>query len=374
MHATRGWALTMAVGLGIVGLACGPGPAPNTSPPSRGASVVTDAPTAASVPAETAVPSPTASPPAVVRMAFPSPSIAALPYWVAKDAGLFARQGVNMELTRIQGSSAATAALLAGEVQAVGEGAAAVLAHLEGGDLVLVASPVTRFGFSVISQPGVRQPDDLRGGRVGVTRFGTGTDFALRYALSEWGLAPDRDVVIIQTGGVPESLAAVQSGAVLAGVTSDPTTARARAAGLHILANLSELPVEYPQISLVVRRQYITDQPTVVARLVQAVSEAIHLIKTDPASSLRSLREHTGIDDTAILEDVYARWRDQFQEKPYPRVEAIKTVVEELAESRPEVRRLDPASVVEPAFVRRLDEAGFYETLYRGTTPMPAPR
>lgn len=373
MRAARLWPLTVAVGLGVVGLACNAGPAPSAPPPSRATSAVAGAPTAASAPAVATVPSPTA-PPAVVRMAFPSPSISALPYWVAKDAGLFARQGVDMELTRIQGSSAATAALLAGEVQAVGEGAAAVLAHLEGGDLVLVASPLTRFGFSVISQPGIRQPEDLRGGRVGVTRFGTGTDFALRYALSEWGLAPDRDVVIIQTGGVPESLAAVQSGAVLAGVTSDPTTARARAAGLHVLANLSELPVEYPQISLVVRRQYITDHPDVVARLVRAISEAIHLIKTDPAPSLRSLREHTGIDDPVILEDVYARWRGQFQEKPYPRVESIKTVVEELAETRPEVRRLDPASVVEPAFVRRLDEAGFYEALYGGTTAVPGPR
>jgi NitT/TauT family transport system substrate-binding protein len=308
--------------------------------------------------------------PVSVRMAFPSPSIAALPYWVAKDVGLFAKYGVDLELVRIQGSSLATAALLAGEVQAVGEGPAAVLANLEGADLVYVASPLNRFAFAVVSQPQIRHPQDLRGERLGVTRFGSGTDFALRYALGRWGLVPERDVVLLQTGGVPETLAAIRDGGLTAGVTSDPHTARARVLGLNILADLTTLDVDYPQISLVVRRQYLTEQPVVIDRMVRAISEAIYVIKTDPTTTMHVLREQTGIEDQAILEDVQGRWRDYFQVKPYPRVEAMQTVLEELASKRPDALQLDPASLVDQRFVRALDETGFFETLYGPPRPM----
>ncbi|HZU05725.1 MAG TPA: ABC transporter substrate-binding protein [Chloroflexota bacterium] len=302
-------------------------------------------------------------------MAFPSPSIAALPYWVAKDAGLFTKYGVDVELVRIQGSSLATAAMLAGEVQAVGEGPAAVLANLEGADLVYVASPLNRFAFAVISQPQIRRPEDLRGERLGVTRFGSGTDFALRYALGKWGLVPDRDVVLLQTGGVPETLAAIRDGGLAAGVTSDPHTARARVLGLNILADLAELEVDYPQISLVVRRPYLAEQPEVIDRMVRAISEAIYIIKTDPAITIRVLREQTNIEDQAVLEDVQARWRGYFQAKPYPRVEAMQTVLEELASRRPDARTLNPTTLVDQRFVRALDETGFFDALYGSTRP-----
>jgi ABC-type nitrate/sulfonate/bicarbonate transport system substrate-binding protein len=151
--------------------------------------------------------------------------------WVTKEAGLFDKHGVPVELIYLGGGQA-TKVLLAGTSPIISiSGPAPITAAVSGADAVLVSCVLNTFVFSIMSRPEIERPEGLRGKRVGVSRFGAATDFALRYALKKWGMEAGRDVTVMQIGGVPEILAAMQAGSIDAGVLASPSTLRAKSAG-----------------------------------------------------------------------------------------------------------------------------------------------
>ena len=134
--------------------------------------------------------------------------------WFAKEANLFEKYGISAEAISIPGSSLALQAMLAGEVPIIQLGGpASVQGSLSGADAIIVATIFRNFLFSIFSRPGIDRMEDLKGKVFGTTRFGTLSDFASRFALEKYGLNPERDITMVQTGGQPETVAAlVRSG------------------------------------------------------------------------------------------------------------------------------------------------------------------
>ena len=145
------------------------------------------------------------------------------PAWVAREAGYFEAQGLDVEIIRIGGSSTVVQGMVAGEIDLAHVGASAVIeASLAGADLAILAATVKLPLFRLMANPALKSPSDLKGKKVGVTRFGATSDFLVRWALTnKWGLAPDRDVPLIQVGGMPEP--AAKAGAIDAAILSTPT-------------------------------------------------------------------------------------------------------------------------------------------------------
>lgn len=150
-----------------------------------------------------------------VRVAYSAISGAMGPLWMAHDLGLFNRQGLDVQLLYIGGGSVATQALIGGDVQFVRLGASAVVqASLRGAELKMIANTINRLVFSLMSRPEIQSPSDLRGKKIGVTRLGGSTDFALELALKKWGIRRGTDVAVIQAGGMPQLLGAITAGSV----------------------------------------------------------------------------------------------------------------------------------------------------------------
>src|SRR3954465_4794273 len=183
----------------LLGACTAPG-APAAAPPAGGRPAAAPTPAAAAA-IPTAPPSPMRA-----RFSFSSISGIGLPYWTAVEAGLFTRQGVELEV----GYSVATAAmgsLIAGDVDLLSSaGAELVAANVEGGDIVGVAGALNKVVQALMAAPGLSEPSALRGRQVGVTRYGSLSDFSARYLLRNWGLQPESDVAILQIGGIPEIL------------------------------------------------------------------------------------------------------------------------------------------------------------------------
>jgi NitT/TauT family transport system substrate-binding protein len=155
---------------------------------------------------------------APVRVAYSAISGAMGPLWVAHDMGIFNRHGLEVQLLYIGGGSVVTQALLGGDVQFVRLGANAVIqASLRGADLKMIANTINRLVFKLMSKPEVKTAADLKGKTIGVTRLGGSTDFALDLALKKWGLRRGTDVAVLQTGGMPQLLGAVQVGRLTRG-------------------------------------------------------------------------------------------------------------------------------------------------------------
>src|SRR3954469_8128852 len=193
-----------------------------------------------------------ATPPlAPIRLKVPYTAISgsSWPGWIAQDAGFFASYGLDVELEYLASGAPALQSMLSGETGIVPTLAAppVISAVLGGADAVLIGATNNTVAFTLMVTPDIGSYADLRDRRLGVSRLGSASDAAVRFALGKWGLRPDEDVAIVQMGGLPAILAGMQSGAIHGGALSPPTDLQARQAGYHALADLGALGLDYPQ-------------------------------------------------------------------------------------------------------------------------------
>jgi NitT/TauT family transport system substrate-binding protein len=285
---------------------------------------------------------------------------------VTKEAKLFEKHGLEVELIYVAGSSKVVQAMLAREVPFAEIAIPAVIqANNAGADLVMLAGPNHKPGQKIMVKPDIKRPEDLKGRRIGVTRFGTSDDFLLRYVLGEWGLQPDREVALIQMGGSQETLAGLGSGAIDGGMLSSPLHLRARKLGFSLLADLSAIGVEYQGAGVVTTRTYIRDNTETVRRYMRAYVEGLHRFKTDKKLALKVIARYSRITDEDALEETYQHYAVKVMPKaPYPTMKGIQLVLDEIGSRTPKVRNLQPGSLVDLTFLQDLEKSGFIRKLY----------
>ncbi|HZU07873.1 MAG TPA: ABC transporter substrate-binding protein [Chloroflexota bacterium] len=250
------------------------------------------------------------------------------PVWIAADEGLFTRHGLDVDLRLIE-SSTGVPALIAGETQAAALGGTEVLsAAAEGADLVIIAGLTKTFSFRFMAPDTIRTADDLRGKRVGVSRFGSSSDTATRLALQQLGLVPNRDVEVVQVGSLTARIQALQSGAIQGGVAQPPDTARLAKEGYHVLFDVSDLGLPAASSVVAVRRADLAERRPVFQALVDALLEAIALQHSDPPRAQAVLGRWLKLEDPAALEEAWAF----YVEKVVPRVPRVE--LEQLETSR----------------------------------------
>jgi NitT/TauT family transport system substrate-binding protein len=292
------------------------------------------------------------------------------PLWVAQDAGLFAANGLDVDLLFVESGSKALQTLVAGEVPVGLIGAAAVVSAVAGGaELSILASMADRYPYKVMTAPSVQRPADLRGQRLGVSRFGSSSDLATRAALKLAGLNPETDAQIIQIGGDVQRVAALQSGAIDGAVLNPPGTTLVRKAGFNELMDLSRLAdADYQHNTAVATRSFVAAQPDVVQRFVRSLVEAIHYGYVEKDATKRIMAHYNQLEDPDGLEEAYAQYyapgAAMLTHAPYVKPKALATTIEEAAADRPEARQLRFEDLVDDRFVRALDESGFIRQLY----------
>ena len=300
-----------------------------------------------------------------VRMSFAGQAAHFATVWVAKDGGIFDKYGIDAEVTYLPSRQASTA-LVAGDVDyGFFSGRTVVELRAQGTDAVAVAGPILKVFQSVIVQPDVRAPADLRGKRMAVTGFGSIVDFAGRYLLKQWGLRPDDDVTMVQLQTTTNIVAALESRAVDAGVLSPPTSFQAASLGYRELGNMQSQPFEYPASVVVVRADTLRDKPDQVKRVVWAVVEAIARIKEDRAFTEPVIGRYTAVDDPESLRLTYDVYAPAFERLPLLTENAMQAAVDELAAEAPQAREVQPASTIDMRFVREVEAAGLLQQLYR---------
>jgi NitT/TauT family transport system substrate-binding protein len=190
--------------------------------------------------------------------AYSAESSWSLATWVAYDGGLFRKYGLDVDLVLIRSAATITAALLAGEapmIQLGGNGT--IQAALQGADCVNVLTLVPLIPQSLVVTPNIKTPEDLKGKRIGVSRFGALSDLVVRRYLRKFGLDPMKDVTIVQIGGIPELLAAMKAGAISGGSMSPPVLTAAKKAGFKEFADFESLDYKYPAVAIATTKNFI---------------------------------------------------------------------------------------------------------------------
>ncbi|MBI2349891.1 MAG: ABC transporter substrate-binding protein [Deltaproteobacteria bacterium] len=212
---------------------------------------------------------------------------ASISTWGPKEAGIYRKYGLDVNLIYVAGSQA-IATLISGDAQIVqASGAAAILSRLAGSEVKIVGATINVIPMSLVTTPDINGPQDIKGKTFGVTRFGSLTDLGLQKALSELGLDPAKDIKMIQTGGVPENLLFMQQGIIKGALLSSPTLDKAKELGYRELLNLADIKFRYPGTALVVTDSFIRNRPQTLEKFLKATLEGIRYAKTNPPAHFK---------------------------------------------------------------------------------------
>ncbi|MGZ9272078.1 MAG: ABC transporter substrate-binding protein [Candidatus Binatia bacterium] len=292
-----------------------------------------------------------------------------LPAWVAKDAGIFAKHGLDVELIFFTGGSTAILALVSGDVpitQVSGPGL--VSSGLGGSDAVFVAAGITSLNYVLMGKPGVKSIEQLKGGTLAISRFGSATDSIARFALKKVGLSVGKDVTLIQVGSGPERLGALQTGRVTAAVINPPSSFIAEKRGMAVIADVAQMGLVFQHTGAATTKKFIREHNDVVRRYVRAHVEAVHKMWTDKEATIRALGKYMGSGlDREILEKSWANVMHEtlYPRKQYPSVEGLKTVIDDIADRDPRAKSVKPEHFIDASFIRELDQSGFIDSLYK---------
>ena len=284
--------------------------------------------------------------------------------WLAKEAGSFQRHGLDVELIYISTGTKMVQALVGGDIK-IGQvgGAAPLGARLRGAEVKIVAVAYNTLALSLITQPDIRSMADLKGKRVGISRFGSNTDFGMRYLLKKHSI-PDREVTFLQFGEAQAIFAALQSGTIQGGILSYPTTAAAIRKGFRELVDFSDIGPEFPNSNVVVTDRFLQTQPDIVRRFLMGYGEGIHRYKTDGAFTKRVMGKYLRVQDQAILDETYKLFAPKIPRIPYPTVGGIRLALESLSDE-PRAQTAKPEEFYDDAILRNLEREGFFRQLYR---------
>ena len=284
--------------------------------------------------------------------------------WVTRDAGLFAKYGLNVEIIGLQSASRQIQLLFSGDTLLSSlSGTTPVRARIEGGDTVMIMGLLNSFTLSIMAVPEIREPKDLKGKVIGVGSIGGSPTLLSQRMLKKWGL--EQEVKFIPTGGYVESVAAMENRRVHAAVLDPPRAYVGRKKfGFHELANLGK-EFKYATTVIVTRESLVRKERDTFTQFAKAVVEGIQRVKTDKAFSIKVLGKNLRSSDYEILEETYRVFSGLYEKVPYPAVEGIQPILEEISAQIPKARNFKPEEFVDISIMRQLEQSGFIKNLYR---------
>ena len=302
---------------------------------------------------------------APIRISYSAISGAMSSLWVAQEGGYFKREGLDTELLYIGGGSLLIQSMLSGDVPfAYGPSVPVINASLRGADLVLIGNTGNSLVFSIMSRPEIKQPANLKGKRVGVTRLGGSTDWALDAALKHWGL-DRRDLIVVQTGGMPEGLAGLIAGVFDAVVLSPPSNFKAAKAGMHELVDVGQLKIIFPNTPLSTSESFIKSNRDITLRFLRGFTQGLHRLRTDREFSMKVLSKYTKVTDGETLAQLHQTFGVRYSGDriPYVRAEGIDEILKRTPGK--EAREAKAGSFFDNSVLTELEQSGWFKNLGR---------
>ena len=286
--------------------------------------------------------------------------------YIAQKKGFFQKYGLDTELIYFQGGSQVIQAMLGGDIPlTVTAGPEGVAAKLQGADILLLAANNPTMQFTLFVAPEIKKLADLKGKKAGISRFGSSTDFSLRYILKSQGLS-EKDVAIVQIGDNPSRIAALKANAIQASVFTVPTSVRARKAGFIGMVDAYKLGLKFHGSGIATMRAFMREHEPIVEQFFKGFLEGVHFAKTHREESILLIKEFMHLKDDDEAEETYRVMVQDIQpRKPYPLKEGVETVLKTMESSVPKARTAKAEDFIDDSMVRKLDQSGFIDNLYK---------
>jgi ABC-type nitrate/sulfonate/bicarbonate transport system substrate-binding protein len=307
------------------------------------------------------------------------------PGWIAREAGLFAKHGLNIEFVFTAGDRAVVP-LLAGDTPIITVGGLSAVASRLGSsswprydapsarrrleffpvfpDVIIIAQIFDRILYSLMVTPEIRSLADLRSKKLGANRFGSATELPLRVVLRENGFDPEKNMTILQMASQAEILGSLRMGAIQGGMIASPLTAAAKTLGMKELINMPSLGIVYPQTIIATTERFLRGRRDSVLRFTRAYIEGIHRYLNDREFSLNIIAKYTNAHRTN-LEPMYNAHAPYLRKIPVPTPESIKRVLQELAVNDWRALGFPPEDYIDGSIITELEREGFFQRVWR---------
>ncbi|HEY7717095.1 MAG TPA: ABC transporter substrate-binding protein [Candidatus Binatia bacterium] len=291
--------------------------------------------------------------------------------WIAEETGIFRKYNLEFPLVYVGTSPLATAAMLGGDAQLMIDGGVGVVRTNVSGssDLVFIGGIKNHLTQSILAKPEIKRLEDLRGKKVGVTRIGATTHYFAVEAFKRRNMVAGRDYQMIQTGGAPEMLAALLSGAIDAGTMSSPWDARAISQGYSYVVYGPDLRIPQVAVSFITRRSFIAHGSPLVSRFMRTMAEAAKILHTDKETVFKVLSKYLRIEDKKVLEQGYNAEIKALEPRMELRLEAVQAILDDVAQIDARAKKFKPQDFYDRRYLDELEKSGFLAKLWAGSNP-----
>ena len=288
--------------------------------------------------------------------------------WIAEETGIFRRYNLEFPLVYIGTSPLATAAMLGGDAQLMIDGGVGLVRTVVGGnnDLVFIAGIKNHLTQSILAKPEIKRLEDLRGKKIGVTRIGATTHYFALQVFKRRGMEAGRDYAMVQTGGAPEMLAALLSGAIDAGTMSAPWDARAVSQGYQYVVYGPDLRIAHVAVSFITRRSFIAQNSPLLGRFMRAMAEAAKILHSDKEIVFKVLSKYLRIEDRKVLDQAYNAEIKSLEPRMELRLEAVQAILDDITPTDARAKKFKPQELYDRRYLDELDKSGFMDKLWGG--------
>ena len=287
------------------------------------------------------------------------------PFWVMNDAGFLKKEGLDANLVYIPSSSTMAQAQLSGNVDISSANSQVIVdADLTGGDLVAIGAVTNAVAFYVMANPEISSVMDLKGRKVGVTRFGASTDFAMRKLLDKYHLTPIKEVPIVQIGGMPEIASALSNGAIAAAPMSYPMAYVAQKNGMKVLANMAKEDIAFVHVGITTSRSFLQQHRAEAKAFLRAYGRAVHYMHTNKAGFEKIITNYSKVSDPGMLDGTVQYAYDFVEKIPLVKREAFQVTVDEIGKKNTKAKQAKLEQFYDNSLVQELINEGFFASLW----------
>ncbi len=299
-----------------------------------------------------------------IQVGVPAISMGNIIIYFAKEAKIFEKYGLDVDPVAVAGSGIASKALISGSVLISPIATPTVMnAVLAGSDMVILAHTMPGVIQSLVVRPDIKRSEDLRGKTVGVTTFGSLTDFLVKYLAKQKGLTAGKDFALLQIGTDSDRFLALQQGKIEGATLSHPNFIFAQRAGFHVLWDFFK-EVDYPWSEIATTRTQIKQDRDLVMRYMRGHLEGIARFKQEPELAKKVIKKMLRLEDDSLAQESWELFAKHRIAAPYPNIKGMKTSYEYVAATRPDVYKHKPEEFIDSSFVEELDKTGFIKKLY----------
>jgi NitT/TauT family transport system substrate-binding protein len=297
------------------------------------------------------------------KVGISAPVVTIFPVWMAEAGGFYEKQGLKVDIVSSEGGTRGLQVLLSGEIQVMHVGIAPLLqANTQGADLRAVASTSNTIPITVFAQPRIKSAQELKGGTVGISTFGSETDIAVSLALRQLGLSR-KDVTISQIGGSSQRFAALTAGRIDAAPLLEPAITLAKQKNFNMLVDLAAAKTPWIFDAVVVSRSYLKDKPDMLMRFLKAYVEGAYLALSDEKRGKEVIALKFKTNDPVVIEATYQDFKRLMPLDAAPSAEGARNAMEQLEATGVKVGSRNVEDHLDLAPIEKLKQEGFFAEL-----------